>query len=82
MSIDQIREYLGEEADFLLNHTSTTIPKDRLFLPSNSFVDDVFGAFVVDEGAGAEFGDGEEAGPGDELVLPPPAAPRDERREG
>lgn len=41
-AIDQIVEYLGDEADTLLNHTSTTISKDDLFLPGPTFVDDIF----------------------------------------
>lgn len=42
MSFDQITEYLGEKADSLLNHTCTTIPKEKLHLPSSNFVDTVF----------------------------------------
>ena len=42
MSFDQITEYLGEKADSLLNHTCTTIPKEKLHLPSANFVDTVF----------------------------------------
>jgi class I fructose-bisphosphate aldolase len=38
----KIQEYLGNEAEYLLNHTSTTIPKERLYLPNPSYVDDVF----------------------------------------
>lgn len=38
----QIQDYLGSEAEYLLNHTSTTISKDRLYLPSPTFVTDVF----------------------------------------
>lgn len=41
-TIDKIAEALGDEADALLNHTSTTISKDRLYLPSATFVDDVY----------------------------------------
>ena len=43
MSIDQITQSLGDQADALLNHTCTTIPKDRLHLPSSDFVDKTFG---------------------------------------
>lgn len=38
----QIQDYLGNEADYLLNHVSKTISKDRLYLPSGSFVSDVW----------------------------------------
>ena len=38
MSFDQITEYLGEKSDSLLNHTCTTIPKERLHLPGGDFL--------------------------------------------
>jgi class I fructose-bisphosphate aldolase len=41
-TIDKITEALGSEADHLLNHTSTSISRDRLYLPSPSFVSDVY----------------------------------------
>lgn len=41
-NIDQIAEALGGDADYLLNHTSTTIPKESLYLPNPTFVDDVY----------------------------------------
>ncbi len=40
--IDRIVELLGGEADYFLNHTSQTVSKDQLYLPSPTFVDDVF----------------------------------------
>ncbi len=43
MSIDQITQILGDQADGLLNHQCTTIPKDRLHLPSGDWVDRTFG---------------------------------------
>jgi class I fructose-bisphosphate aldolase len=43
MSIDKITEILGSNADDLLNHTCTTISKDRLHLPSGDWVDRTFG---------------------------------------
>jgi len=43
MSIDQITQILGEQADGLLNHQCTTISKDRLHLPSGDWVDRTFG---------------------------------------
>ncbi|MEQ9309916.1 MAG: class I fructose-bisphosphate aldolase [Balneolaceae bacterium] len=44
MSLDtsKIEEMLGDEASYLLEHKSTTISKDRLALPSSTFVDDVW----------------------------------------
>lgn len=40
--IDRIQELLGNDAEMLLNHTSTTIPKDSLHLPGPDFVDRIF----------------------------------------
>ncbi len=37
-----IEELLGDEASYLLNHTSQTIKKDRLIKPSVSYVDEVW----------------------------------------
>jgi class I fructose-bisphosphate aldolase len=42
LSISGIEELLGDDADKLLNHTCTTIPKENLHLPSGSYVDDVW----------------------------------------
>ncbi len=42
VDIDRIAELLGNQADALLNHTSTTIPKENLYLPGPNFVGDVF----------------------------------------
>lgn len=41
-SLGKIEEYLGADAEALLNHKSTTISKDRLHLPGPDFVDRVF----------------------------------------
>lgn len=41
-TIDQIAEMLGDKADYLLNHTSNTIPADRLYLPNSEFVSNVY----------------------------------------
>ncbi|MGB1288048.1 MAG: class I fructose-bisphosphate aldolase, partial [Aggregatilineales bacterium] len=41
-SMDQITEYLGDEAESLLNHQSQTIDKSDLHLPGTDFVDRVF----------------------------------------
>lgn len=40
--IEQIREYLGAEADGLLDHESQTISKNQLTLPNPDYVKDVF----------------------------------------
>ena len=40
--IERIRESLGDEADALLAHRSTTIPRDSLHLPGPDFVDRVW----------------------------------------
>ncbi|PKD42894.1 class I fructose-bisphosphate aldolase [Rhodohalobacter barkolensis] len=42
LAISGIEELLGDDADKLLNHTCTTIPKEKLHLPSGSYVDDVW----------------------------------------
>ncbi|MEL6342673.1 MAG: class I fructose-bisphosphate aldolase [Myxococcota bacterium] len=38
----QIQEYLGDNAEHLLNHESQTISRDRLHLPGPDFVDRIF----------------------------------------
>jgi class I fructose-bisphosphate aldolase len=43
MSINSIIERLGDEADHLLNHVCTTIPKERLHLPGPDSVERIFG---------------------------------------
>jgi class I fructose-bisphosphate aldolase len=40
--IDQIVELLGDESDYLLNHTCKTIDKKQLHLPGGDFIDRVF----------------------------------------
>ena len=40
--IDRIQELLGDNADSLLNHTSTTISKEMLHLPGPDFIDRTF----------------------------------------
>lgn len=42
LAISEIEEMLGKDADALLNHTCKTIPKEKLHLPSASYVDDVW----------------------------------------
>ena len=46
MAVDfsKIQELLGDEAEALLNHTSTTIPKENLHLPGGDFIDRVWQA--------------------------------------
>lgn len=41
-TVDKIAEALGSKADHLLNHTSTTIPKESLYLPGPDFVDTIY----------------------------------------
>lgn len=43
LSMDKITELLGEDAKYLLDHRSTTIPKERLHLPGGDSVDRIFG---------------------------------------
>ena len=40
--LSKIQEYLGDEADTLLNHTCNTISKDDLHLPGGDFIDRVW----------------------------------------
>ncbi|MDG2409347.1 MAG: class I fructose-bisphosphate aldolase [Pirellulales bacterium] len=40
--LDQIRTQLGKDADHLLDHTCTTVSKDRLHLPGPDFIDRIF----------------------------------------
>ncbi len=42
LTIDKIRELLGEEAEDLLTHECKTIPKEKLHLPGPDFVDRIF----------------------------------------
>lgn len=42
MSINRIAELLGNEADYFLNHTSKTISKEQLHLPSPNHIDHVW----------------------------------------
>jgi fructose-bisphosphate aldolase, class I len=41
-NIDAITEALGNDADLLLKHKSTTIDKSHLYLPSPTFINDVY----------------------------------------
>lgn len=40
--IEQIRDYLGSEANALLNHKTTTIPASTITSPSPTYIEDVF----------------------------------------
>jgi len=40
--LDQIKKYLGEESDYLLNFSEPKIKKEMLYLPSEDFVDRIF----------------------------------------
>lgn len=40
--LQRITDYLGKDAAYLLEHESTTVAKESLFLPSPTFVDDIF----------------------------------------
>jgi len=42
LTIEKIKELLGDEADYLLNHECKTIPKEKLHLPGPDFVDRIF----------------------------------------
>ena len=44
MSVDhsKIQELLGDEADTLLNHVSTTIPKENIHVPGGDFIDRIW----------------------------------------
>jgi class I fructose-bisphosphate aldolase len=42
LELSKIEELLGDDADSLLNHESKTISKDRLALPSQDYVDNVW----------------------------------------
>ncbi len=42
LSIDNIVQLLGKDADYLLNHTSKTVPKESLHLPGGDFIDRVW----------------------------------------
>ncbi len=44
MAVDysKIQELLGDDAETLLNHTSTTIPKENLYVPGGDFIDRVW----------------------------------------
>ena len=73
-TIDQIEEHLGSEAESLLSHTCTGIPKESLTLPGPEHLDRVFG--VSDRRPGVLvnlariYGNGRLAGSGYVSILP------------
>jgi class I fructose-bisphosphate aldolase len=42
LTMDKITQLLGSDADYLLNHKSTTVLKEKLHLPGADFVDRIF----------------------------------------
>jgi fructose-bisphosphate aldolase, class I len=42
MATNKITDLLGDKAEYLLNHRSTTIPKEQLHLPHNQFIDTIW----------------------------------------
>ncbi len=42
MDTSKIEELLGDESEYLLNHTSKTVSKDQLILPTSDYVDQVW----------------------------------------
>ncbi len=42
LALSSIEELLGEDADTLLSHVCKTIPKEKLHIPSSSYVDDIW----------------------------------------
>ena len=46
LSYSELQSILADKAEYLLGHDCQTISKDRLHLPSSTFVDDIFGSSV------------------------------------
>jgi len=42
MTLEEIKQLVGDEADDLLAHECKTVPKEQLHLPSSNFIDEVF----------------------------------------
>ncbi|MBL7999594.1 MAG: class I fructose-bisphosphate aldolase [Candidatus Kapabacteria bacterium] len=72
--IEQIRERLGDQADSLLNHVCTAIPKERLSTPSASVLDTVYAKSDrnnrVLRNLGSIYNTGRLAGTGYTSILP------------
>ncbi len=74
MAKSNIAELLGKDAEFLLNHKSKTITKDKIHLPNPDFIDQVFGPSnrtpQVLRNLGSLFGTGRLANTGFLSILP------------
>jgi class I fructose-bisphosphate aldolase len=74
MPQSRIMDLLGKEADYLLEHTSTTISKEQLHLPGPDFIDRVFiqsnRSIQVIRSLSALFNHGRLAGTGYISILP------------
>jgi class I fructose-bisphosphate aldolase len=74
LTIEKIQELLGDESDTLLNHTCEKIPKNKLILPSPTWLDDVHcksdRSCAVLKSLGAMFNHGRLAGSGYLSILP------------
>jgi class I fructose-bisphosphate aldolase len=72
--IKKIREFLGDEADYLLNYDKPKIPKDRIHIPGPEWVDLIFGpsdrSVPVLRSLQALFNTGRLAGTGYLSILP------------
>jgi len=70
----RIQEVLGDQAEYLLGHTSTTIPKEQLHLPGPDFIDRVMvptdRSAAVLRNLGTLFDHGRLAGTGYVSILP------------
>lgn len=42
ITIDKVREYLGQEAEYLMNYTSATIPSNEIHLTGPNHIEEVF----------------------------------------
>lgn len=74
MNYDELVKLLGSKAEYLLNHVCTTVPKENLFLPSPTFIDDVWMLsnrnIQVLRNLQAIYGHGRLAGTGYMSILP------------
>lgn len=74
MNLDQLIGLLGRDADSLLSHESTAVPKGWLHLPSPQFIDSVYGPSdrnpQVLRSLGSLFGAGRLGGTGYLSILP------------
>lgn len=74
ITIEKIQELLGDEADKLLNHVCEKIPKNKLIVPSSTWLDDVHSksdrSSAVLRSLSAMFNHGRLAGSGYLSILP------------